>query len=235
MMAQNKSSAVMQQRLEPHDSLDDFPTPPWAGRALCEHVIHPHLYSPGLIQEQRAWEPACNRGYLALGLSDYFGDLYCTDIHDYGWPGQHEVADFLWPSTTAYGTVDWIITNPPFRLAQEFIEKGLEWADKGVAVLVRTAFLEGIERHQDLFSKNPPTIIAQFVERVAMVKGRYDPEASSATAYCWLVWQHGLSGTKMVWIPKCRRELERASDFPLPKQISNAGPLFDYEGGFCEG
>lgn len=35
-MSQNCSSAVMQQRSEPRDSLDDFPTPPWATRALCE-------------------------------------------------------------------------------------------------------------------------------------------------------------------------------------------------------
>jgi hypothetical protein len=34
-VTQNRSSAVMQQRSEPHDSLDDFPTPPWATRALC--------------------------------------------------------------------------------------------------------------------------------------------------------------------------------------------------------
>ena len=40
-MSQNRSSAVMQQRSEPHDSLDDFPTPPWATRALCQHLQGP--------------------------------------------------------------------------------------------------------------------------------------------------------------------------------------------------
>ena len=38
-MSQNTSHAVMNQRREARDSLDDFPTPPWATRALCEHVI----------------------------------------------------------------------------------------------------------------------------------------------------------------------------------------------------
>ncbi len=37
-MSQNRSSAVMQQRSEPPDSLDDFPTPPWATRAICEFL-----------------------------------------------------------------------------------------------------------------------------------------------------------------------------------------------------
>lgn len=36
---QNTSHAVMAQRIEAKDSLDDFPTPPWATRALIEHVI----------------------------------------------------------------------------------------------------------------------------------------------------------------------------------------------------
>ena len=38
-MVQNISHAVMAQRHEAKDSLDDFPTPPWATRALLEHVL----------------------------------------------------------------------------------------------------------------------------------------------------------------------------------------------------
>jgi hypothetical protein len=47
-----------------------------------------------------------------------------------------------------------------------------------------------------------------------MVKGRYDPKASTATSYCWLVWAKGdaREPTEFVWIPPCRRALERAGD-----------------------
>ena len=45
-MSQNRSSAVMAQRKEPPDSLDFFPTPPWATRALCER-----LASEGIVFE----------------------------------------------------------------------------------------------------------------------------------------------------------------------------------------
>jgi hypothetical protein len=38
-MRQNTSHAVMAQRFEPLDSLDDFPTPPWATRALCGYLV----------------------------------------------------------------------------------------------------------------------------------------------------------------------------------------------------
>jgi hypothetical protein len=36
---QNRSHAVMAQRIEAADSPDDFPTPPWATRGLMEHVV----------------------------------------------------------------------------------------------------------------------------------------------------------------------------------------------------
>lgn len=38
-VARLTSTAVMARRVEPADSLDFFPTPPWATRAFCEHVM----------------------------------------------------------------------------------------------------------------------------------------------------------------------------------------------------
>jgi hypothetical protein len=213
-MTQNTSHAVMQQRREPLDSLDDFPTPPWATRALVAHVLFG--LKPGLerrISQQMVWEPACNRGYMAKPLAEYFERVFATDIHNYGWAGQQETADFLLDGYGPLTNPDWIITNPPFRLAAQFAAKCIEWElSGGFALLVRSAFLEGAARYRDLFEDNPPSVIAQFVERVPMVRGRHDPDASTATAYCWLVWEAGSTGTKFVWIPPCRRQLQRESD-----------------------
>jgi hypothetical protein len=208
-MSQNTSHAVMQQRHEAHDSLDDFPTPPWAGRALCEHVLGLYEHDGYDIS---LWEPACNRGHLFDGLRHYFGKTLATDIFDYGWHGHQETLDFLLPIAPPF-IPDWIITNPPFRLAEQFIERGLSVARKGVAVIVRSSFLEGVGRFNSLYRYNPPNIIAQFSERVPMVKGRYDPKASTATSYAWLVWMHGHYGTNFQWIPPCKKQLERPSDF----------------------
>jgi hypothetical protein len=111
--------------------------------------------------------------------------------------------------------VDWVITNPPFKLAEGFIAKSLEIAQFGVAMLVRSTFLEGKGRYERLFSVSPPTIVAPFVERVPMVKGRLDRNASTATAYSWLVWQKGAPKMPpvVVWIPPCRAQLERDEDY----------------------
>jgi len=204
-MSQNRSSAVMAQRVEPHDSLDDFPTPPWATRALMEHVLHP------VDRNWRIWEPACGRGYMADALREYCPTVLASDIHCYGVFA--EVRDFLWHQKPY--EVDWIITNPPYRLAQQFAERALDIAKDGVALLVRTQFLEGISRYEQLFSKAPPILIAQFTERVPMVKGRVDPKISTASSYCWLVWMGRVSDQvpQFIWIPPCRKQLERPSDY----------------------
>jgi hypothetical protein len=206
-MSQNRSSAVMQQRSEPHHSLDDFPTPPWATRALCEHLTG-RLWWPSLTHAS-VREPAANRGHMVKPLTEYFGRVEASDIHDYGagFPQQ----DYLFgppPPRT-----DWTITNPPFRLAEQFVTRALE-SSTDVAMIVRTAFLEGIGRHRSLFSVHQPTFVLQFTERVVMHKGKLSPKGSTATAYCWIVWSAGHQGmTAFDWIAPCRKRLERASDY----------------------
>lgn len=209
-MGQNTSHAVMAQRAEPHDSLDDFPTQSWATRALVEKVIRTDF---GSVSDQICWEPACNRGHMVRPLAEYFGRVWASDVHDYGFGEQ---GDFLIPGMIPWDDgrdVDWVITNPPFRLAEQFIERASQVAKVGFAVIVRTSFLEGVGRYTNLFSRNPPSIIAQFSERVPMVKGRLTATGSTATAYCWLVWIEGETNTKFVWIPPCRKQLERRGDY----------------------
>lgn len=213
-MTQNTSTAVMARRVEAPDSLDYFPTPPWATRALVQHVLIPRFPDTGPLSVLTAWEPACGEGHMARPLAEEFGRVVATDVHGYG---HGEVHDFLMPflpHSLADG-VDWVITNPPFRLAEAFITRSLAVAHCGCAVLVRTAFLESVGRFQALFRDRPPSVVAQFVERVPMVKGRVDKEAASATAYAWLVWFKGapVQDPAFVWIPPCRRSLERPHDY----------------------
>lgn len=199
----------MQQRIEPHDSLDDFPTPPWATRALCEWFIR---RGEG-IEEFCVREPAANRGHMVKPLAEYFARVEASDVHDYG--VGFPVLDYLFGPEP--DLVHYTISNPPFRLAEQFIERMAATSEFGFAVIVRSAFLESVGRYERLFDRNPPSHVLQFSERVVMHKGRLAPEGSTATAYCWLVWidggapDHG--GTFFEWIPPCRKRLERASDY----------------------
>ena len=213
---QNTSHAVMAQRSEAKDSLDNFPTPPWATRALLEHVIERGGYTDRLT----CLEPACGAGHMARVLIEYFGEVDASDVYPYGFG---DVSDFTNELYEA-GSYDWVITNPPFKLAEEFIMRALPVARRGVAMLTRTVFLESVGRYERIFSKSPPTKAAQFTERVPMVKGRLDKKASTATGYAWVVWEKtGAKTTELVWVPPCRKELERDGDYE--NVIASTTPL----------
>lgn len=180
-------SAVMASRVEPPDSLDDFPTPPWATRALIE-VVLPALgmQAPGTV-----WEPAANRGLMAETLRGYAGQLFSSDIFDYGCG--YEVADFLDPDVIpdlAPGDgIDWIITNPPFKAAEAFARHALTIAEEGVAILARLQWAE-TEARYELFREHPPAAVALFMERVPLYRGRWVAKGGkTATAYAWFVWR----------------------------------------------
>jgi hypothetical protein len=214
MTGPNRSAAVMQQRrtVAP-DALDYFPTPPWATRALCEFLSE-QMGGGMPLSDLTCWEPACGEMHMARPLAEYFREVIATDVHRYG--DDHQLFDFTLAKFEhrADGDLpDFVITNPPFRLAAEFIASATAIARHGFAMLVRSAFLEGCGRHSALFSINPPSFVLQFVERVAMVEGRLDREAASATAYCWLVWLEGEPDTRLRWIAPCRRRLERQGDY----------------------
>lgn len=206
---QNTSHAVMSQRIEAADSLDDFPTPPWATRALIEHVIG----DKHAIATMTCLEPACGVGHMSKVLKEYFATVRDADVCDYGYG---DVRNFLTYPYAEDGH-DWVITNPPFRLAEEFVLRALKIAHVGVAILARTVFLESAGRYRAIFQSTPPAKFAQFVERVPMVKGRLDKSATTATGYCWLVWdKRGSRSTQVVWIPPCRKALERHGDYDAP-------------------
>ena len=135
----------------------------------------------------RVWEPACGEGHMAA--DDFLHDVPLIEA-------------------------DWIITNPPFSIACEFTVRALDLAAEGVAMLVRMQWIEGAGRYEKLFRDRPPALYAPFVERVPMVKGRWDPDASTATAYAWFIWRKRTSGpARIIWIPPgCRAGLARPDD-----------------------
>lgn len=225
-MSANRSSAVMAQRVEAPDSLDDFPTPPWATRALCEWMRG--NFAPGPLAVAR--EPACNRGHMVGVLDEYFAQVEAADVMDYG--EGYPVADFLFGDLPA--PVDWTITNPPFRLAEAFAHRAMA-SSQNVALLLRTSFLEGERRHAGLFAAQPPSDVLIFSSRVVMWKGvLLDPDVSvwrkgraekptSATSYAWFVWARGYTNRhpRLHWIaPSARRSLTRPGDYPpLPAHL----------------
>lgn len=224
-MTQNRSTAVMQRRIEPHDSLDYFPTPAWATRAACEFLATELGEN---LAAQTVWEPACGEMFMARPLAELFERVIATDVFRY--TPDHGICDFL-VEGAPYCWPDWIFTNPPFKLAQRFIELARRRAKRGVVMFLRGSITEGDERYHALFTPDTrPSYVVTYCERVVLLKGRVirsgapDPfnldenhqprAASTATSYSLLIWQPGNHDTRHRWIPKCRTRLERDGDYP---------------------
>jgi hypothetical protein len=152
---------------------------------------------------------------MAEVLREYFAEVYASDVHDYG--RGYAVGTFVGEGPDRAECPfrpDWIVTNPPFNLAAEFFERAVGLSIRGVALLTRSNWAEGAERYRTIFGPRPPTFECVFVERVPMVKGRWDPDASTATSYTWWVWARPLARTTVKrWIPPGQRErLTRPDD-----------------------
>lgn len=218
----NGARAIAPGRQEAPDSLDFFPTPPWATRALMERVM-PHLQ---VSEFGSVWEPACGEGHMVEPLREYFDEVLYTDAFDYGY-GNTQVQNFLDYSGDAARTgVDWVITNPPFdHRAEQFALKAIALAYTGVALFTRWQWIETVGRYERLFSKFPPTLVCPFAERVPLHKGRYEPDGDTLTAYCWIVWMRNVAPKPLFWIPPgCRSALTREDDaarftqHPVPRR-----------------
>lgn len=209
---------------------DFFPTPPWAARAGGELIT---CLDPDATT---CWEPAAGEGHMVHGLADYFETVAPSDIHPFDGGA---VYDFLTPGPPGVwtgegdGGVDWIVTNPPFKDGEAFIRMAWKRARRGVAMLLRLAFVESEARYH-LFNEIPLSVLAPFSERVPMVKGRWDPGASSATAYAWFIFLKPCAGGTAIKVPQMRlippgskTRLTRESDLQRFGPAGGSDDLFE--------
>jgi hypothetical protein len=124
------------------DREDDlYETPLVAVRALLRVESLPH----------RIWEPACGPGSIVNVLRAAGHEVFASDLVDYGCPDSTSRIDFLMERTTPTG-VEAIVTNPPFKLAAEFVAHALGLVPR-VAMLLRLGFLESERRTEILESR----------------------------------------------------------------------------------
>jgi hypothetical protein len=135
---------------------------------------------------KRVLEPAAGDGAIVRPLRAAEFDLVAQDIRDYGLPGC-TIVDYL-RTLTPPGTVDAVVTNPPFRRAEEFAREAITEVPY-TALLLRTDFLESTFR-LSFFRRSPPTRMRISSRRLPMMR-RHDwdgPKAPSNTCYAWFIW-----------------------------------------------
>ncbi len=203
-MSRLTSTAVMNRRALGPESLDYFPTPPWATRAFLREVLIPKI-GGGRLLASTCLEPCCGEGHMVAPLREVFAYVGAADYHDYG--QGFPVADIL-DQTLTLPPADWVITNPPFNAASQIARRVLDSTGvHSLALLCRLNWAEGKDRHREIFERRPPSLIAISADRIPMIEGAYDPDADTATAYAWFVWLRGLAygKTETVWIAPVHR------------------------------
>lgn len=167
---------------------DYYATEPIAGKLLLE--IIPDL--------RNIWECACGEGHLAQVFNEAGKLGKATDLIDRGYGA---VEDFLL-NTEPYHNGD-IVTNPPYCVAQQFVEHAISKVDQGrrVCMFLKVLFLEGKAR-KELFRKYPPKTVYVSSSRINCARnGDFETYNSSAIAYAWYVWVKGYQGETVVkWI-----------------------------------
>lgn len=148
------------------------------------------------------WECAAGELHLVNVLREHDYNVRYSDIINRT-DEDMEIIDFLTYSGIWNGD---IITNPPYKYAQEFIEKSLEIIPKGnkVVMFLKIQFLEGKKRKK-LFQKYPPKVIYVSSSRLLCAKnGEFEKMiqgGGSAVAYAWFVWEKGYKGDPVIkWI-----------------------------------
>ena len=165
--------------------VDCYETPPEAVHALLKVEKLPEWI----------WEPACGPGSIVRTLR---AARYCvidSDLHDYG---QSYQIDFLQQTDVPWHGMyktSCLLTNPPYQLAQKFVEHAAALQVPLVIMLLRLAFLEGTRRSHILEHAGLARVHV-FRNRLPMMhrRGWDGPKASSAIPFAWFVWERGYQG-----------------------------------------
>ena len=153
---------------------DFYATPPEVTVALLDFLESNNLIRPGCL----IWEPARGSGAMERVMRDRGYNVWGTDLYPQilGYPS----VDFL----QSQRPCSWIITNPPFSKATEFITRALELG-KPCAFLLKSQFWHAKSR-LDLFRENPPSYVLPLTWRPDFL---YGAKSGSPTMEClWTVW-----------------------------------------------
>lgn len=126
------------------------------------------------------------------------------DIVDRGYPNTDAVDYLTYDSDEKF---DLIMTNPPYSLGKEFVNKSMSMLNKDgyLIMFLKIQFLEGIKR-KPMFDKYPPKYIYVFRKRMGTWRNgeEFDDDGkhrSTTMCHAWFVWQDGFSGESIVrWI-----------------------------------
>jgi hypothetical protein len=204
---------------------DLYETDPVAVEALLRVEKIPH----------RLWEPACGHGRIVDVLRAAGHEVIGSDLVDYGRPDFFPRRDFLLERKLPKGC-EGIVTNPPFKLAEEFVAHAIEICPL-VIMLLRWAFYES-DRRSDILEDCGLARIHCFRKRLPMMHraGWEGRKANSGMAFAWFCWDREHRGP--VTVHRISWEVDRNGRQTRPPRPCGPAPhtadLFSYRQGGAE-
>jgi hypothetical protein len=200
-------TGVAVRNVDYQDGRDYIPTPPWATRAF--------LAVSGIkICRKTVLEPACGAGHMSKEMTAHGAIVTSMDLVDRGFPGAI-TEDFL-SNSFGDGTFDWVITNPPFALADSFFPEMWRLARVGVVLHIRTGWLNGARRHERILSRIPPSEVYMHAKNVSATQNRVIRRGSNVFNHSWVVWHKDFTtpDTLLRFIPPdSQTRFERPEDY----------------------
>ncbi len=160
---------------------DFYPTPSEVTQALLNWL---HLPKDSVI-----WECACGDNDMVRVIRENGYECIGTDIKD-----GH---DFLECSVEC----DWIITNPPFNMAEKFIKRAITLG-RPFAFLLKTQYWHS-KRRLALFNQTPPYAVLPLTWRPD-----FTGQGNSLMDMCWVVWKRPVTIYEPLERPGMRTQKE---------------------------
>lgn len=169
---------------------DDFyPTPPGATLALLQVETF----------DECIWEPACGDGAISDVLKSEGYKVTETDLNNHG---RGIVGlDFL---DQTWCLQKQIVTNPPFNLAEEFIQKAVDLGIDKFAYLGKLQFLEGQKRSR-LLEQSGLARVWVFRNRLKLTRNCVKMKNGGMIAFAWYVFEKGYTGKPVLgWVEEVK-------------------------------
>jgi len=181
---------------------DRYMTPPEAVEALLAAPEAVAALLDCVVIPYRIWEPCCGTGNIVRVLRSHGLRVVASDLVEHG-------RDFLHTKSMP-PRVQAIVTNPPYRLAAQFVRHALQLGVPYVAMLLRLNFVEGVRRADVLDKLSAMYVFANRLPPMHREGWRGKRVTSATTAYAWFVWDKAHRGPTIIqrirWsvdVPEC--------------------------------
>ena len=170
----------------------------------------PYVATEALLRAEKislhVWEPACGPGAITRVLRAKGHCVIESDLVAYH-PDHFAGRDFLMEMHAPAG-VEAIVTNPPFKLADQFAAHALELVPQ-VYMLLRLSFMES-ERRRPILDRGQLARVHVFRNRLPMMHrhnySRTSRNGSSALCFAWFCWSRDHHGPTVIdrifWQPQ---------------------------------